>query len=123
LIAGRVDLAASSIAAAELVAREGDAVIADLAIARGDLALAERQDSTAAEESYGRALQVARTAGLRMAEIEAATRLASLRAGTPREEESVGLVRELLDSFTEGHSTPQLAAASAMILDKRKEPS
>ncbi|HEX2294188.1 MAG TPA: DUF4062 domain-containing protein [Actinomycetota bacterium] len=116
LLTGRVDLAASIIAEAETLAREGDPLIPDLAIARGDIALARvPPDAAAAEEAYYRALELARASDLRMAELEAATRLAQLHSGTAREEESVGVVRELVDAFTEGESTPQIAAAAAVV--------
>ncbi|HYP23646.1 MAG TPA: hypothetical protein VEV43_08740, partial [Actinomycetota bacterium] len=115
LLAGRVEAAAALFAEADVAATAGDPVVIDLAIARGDVLLAGASPDTAgAEESYERAAGMARTFGLRMAELEAATRLAQLRAGTAGDEDSLRRLRGLLDAFTEGHSTPQLTAAAAL---------
>jgi hypothetical protein len=115
LLSGEVDAAASIIAEAAARAQPDDPVVADIAIARGDVSLAATPpDLGAAEAAYERALDLARARDLRMAELEAATRLAHLRAGTPRQDESARAVAHLLDGFTEGFSMPQLVAAAAV---------
>jgi predicted ATPase len=115
LLAGRLDAATSILSEAEVLVQPGDPLVPDLAIARGDLLLAAgRPDAAEVEEAYERAGALARAGALRMAELEAATRLARLHAGTVREAEAARAVRVLLDRFTEGFSTPQLLAASAV---------
>jgi hypothetical protein len=50
-----------------------------------------------------------------MIELQAATRLADLRRDTPRAAESRKRLREVLDTFTEGSTTPQVVAARAAL--------
>ena len=50
-----------------------------------------------------------------MAELQAATRLATLHRGTPREQASLQQLRDVYDSFTEGHDTVQLDAARTVL--------
>lgn len=119
LLAGKVDAAASILTEAEKFVQPGDPLVVDIGIARGDLSLASaRPDPAAAGEAYERAGELARSSDLRMAELEVATRLARLRAGTVRAAESVEAVRRLLDRFEEGFSTPQLKAAAAIVQDR-----
>lgn len=116
LMAGKVDAAETFLEEAEKAVQSGDPLEADLALARGDLSLASaRPDPAAAEEAYEHAAKLARESDLRIAGLEAATRLAGLRAGTAREAESVRAVRTLLGDFDEGFSTPQLTAAAAVV--------
>lgn len=116
LMAGRADVAGVIAAEAERCVSADDPMVADVAITWGDVFLAGAPPAiAAAEEAYERAADLARTFGARMAELEAATRLARLWAGTPREEEAVKVVRDLLESFTEGFTMPQLIAAAAVV--------
>jgi class 3 adenylate cyclase len=50
-----------------------------------------------------------------MAELQAATRLATLHRGTPREQESLQQLRDVYNSFTEDHDTVQLVAARTVL--------
>jgi hypothetical protein len=50
-----------------------------------------------------------------MAELQAATRLANLHRGAPREQASLQQLREVYNSFTEGHDTAQLIAARTVL--------
>lgn len=122
LLAGDVEGATANLTEAEALVQPGDPLVADIAIAHGDLLLAgARPDTSAAEAAYERALELASPGDLRMAELEAATRLAQLRAGTSRGEEAARAVRSLLDRFTEGFSIPQLVAASAVAQDRPEQ--
>jgi hypothetical protein len=56
--------------------------------------------------------------GARMAQLEAVTRLATLHRGTNRESATRTELRELLATFTEGFTAPQLIEAQA-ILEER----
>lgn len=115
LLSGEVDAAASIVAEAAARAHPSDPVVADIAVTRGDVLLAGTPpDVAGAEGAYEYALELARAADLRIAELEAATRLARLHAGTPRGEKSARAVGHLLDGFTEGFSMPQLVAAAAV---------
>ena len=88
----------------------------DLAIMRGDLHMAlAPPDVATAEASYQSAFDVAHERGLRMAELQAATKLATLHRGTPREQASLQQLRDVYDSFTEGHDTAQLVAARTVL--------
>jgi hypothetical protein len=116
LMAGRLGSAASFIEAAERAVTAEDPLIPEIAITRGDVHLADRPpDRVAGEKAYESALLTARANGLRMSELEAATRLTALRLGTPREEESRKDLRVLVDAFTEGLMLPQLRAASSLL--------
>ena len=88
----------------------------DFAILRGDLHMATAPPDVAmAEASYQSAFDVARERGLRMSELQAATRLATLRRGTPREQASLQQLRDVYNSFTEGYDTVQLVAARTVL--------
>jgi hypothetical protein len=50
-----------------------------------------------------------------MPQLQALTRLAELRRGTPGEEAARLALLEVYDGFTEGFDTPQLAAARAAL--------
>ena len=83
---------------------------------RGDLHMAMAPpDVATAEASYQSAFDLAHERGLRMAELQAATRLATLHRGTPREQASLQQLRDVYDSFTEGHDTVQLVAARTVL--------
>jgi predicted ATPase len=114
--AGRVDDGLRFIEEAERSVTVGDPLISDISLAYGDLLLAlPTRDAEAAEKQYVRAATLAEHLGSRMVRLQAMTRLATLRRDTPRETETKNELRELLESFTEGHDTPQLAAARAAL--------
>jgi hypothetical protein len=88
----------------------------DIPIVKGDLLLAlDPTDTARAERLFERAAAVTAERGARMVELQAMTRLAALRRGTPREAEARECLRRVLDSFTEAFTTPQLAAARAVL--------
>jgi predicted ATPase len=110
--AGRAGDALTFIEAAEHAMRGNDPVSGDVPIVRGDLLLAlDPPDAAQAELLFERAAAFAAERGARMTELQALTRLANLRRGTPREPEARECLRRLLDTFTEGFATPQLVAA------------
>jgi hypothetical protein len=114
--AGRLDDARSFSDAAEAARPDHDALATELAIARGELLLVlESFDTTAAELAFERAATPAHERGARMIELQAATSLAKLRAGTPHGNEARKRLREVLDTFTEGLATPQVVAARAAL--------
>jgi hypothetical protein len=83
---------------------------------RGDLHMAMAPPDVAmAEASYRSAFGVAHERGQRMVELQAATRLATLHRGTLREQASLQQLREVYNSFTEGHDTVQLVAARTVL--------
>ena len=116
MLAGRIDEALALLAKSESLIPATDPQVPDLAIMRGDLHMAMAPpDVATAEASYQSAFDRAHERGLRMAELQAATRLATLHRGTPREQASLQQLRDVYDSFTEGHDTVQLVAARAVL--------
>ena len=117
--AGRLDEAMGFIAEAEQAVHDDDPLRADMAIAHGDLLLLPTEpDLALAEEHFERAAALARERGARMVELQAATRLATTRRGTPREAEARAALRDIVDSFTEGFDEPQFVAARAALDDR-----
>jgi hypothetical protein len=116
ILAGRIDEALALVAESESLIPANDSQIPDLAIMRGDLHMAMAPaDVVTAEANYQNAFDHAHGSGLRIAELQAATRLATLHRGTPREQASLQQLRDIYDSFTEGHDTVQLVAARAVL--------
>jgi tetratricopeptide (TPR) repeat protein len=116
MLAGRIDQALALVAKSESLIPATDQQAPDLAIMRGDLHMAMAPpDVATAEASYQNAFDLAHESGLRMAELQAATRLATLRRATPREQTALQQLRDLYNSFTEGHDTMQLVAARTVL--------
>jgi hypothetical protein len=116
MLAGRIDEALAIVAESESLIAANDPQATDLAIMRGDLHMAMvPADVVTAEASYQNALDLAHERGPRMAELQAATRLATLHRGTPREQASLQQLRDVYNSFTEGHDTVQLVAAGTVL--------
>jgi hypothetical protein len=116
MLAGRIDQALVLLAKSEALIPTTDPTAGELAIMRGDLHMAMAPpDVATAEVSYQSAFDVAHERGLRMAELQAATRLATLHRGTPREQASLEQLRDVYNSFTEGHATVQLIAARTVL--------
>jgi hypothetical protein len=116
MLAGRIDEALALVANSESLMPATAPKEPELAIMRGDLLMATAPpDVTTAEASYQSAFDVAHERGLRMTELQAATRLATLRRGTAREQASLQQLREVYNSFTEGHDTVQLVAARTVL--------
>ena len=116
MLAGRIDQALELVAKSESLMAATDPQEPDFAIMRGDLHMATAPPDVAmAEASYQSAFDVARERGLRMSELQAATRLATLRRGTPREQASLQQLRDVYNSFTEGYDTVQLVAARTVL--------
>jgi hypothetical protein len=85
MLAGRIDEALALVAESESLITANDSQVADLAIMRGDLHMAMAPaDVVTAEASYQKAFDLPHERGLRMAELQAATRLATLHRGAPR---------------------------------------
>jgi len=116
MLARRIDEALALVTESESFIPANDPQAAELAIMRGDLHMAMAPaDVVTAKASYQNAFDLAHERGLRMAELQAATRLATLHRGTPREHESLQQLRDVYNSFTEGHDTLQLVAARTVL--------
>jgi tetratricopeptide (TPR) repeat protein len=116
MLAGQIDEGLAIVAESESLIPATDPQVADLAIMRGDLHMAMAPaDVVTAEASYQNAFDLAHDGGVRMAELQAATRLATLHRGTPREPASLQQLRDVYDSFTEGHDTVLLVAARTVL--------
>ncbi|MGN6574781.1 MAG: DUF4062 domain-containing protein [Nocardioides sp.] len=89
---------------------------AEVAIAHGDILLAATApDVDAARTLFERAAELSAARGARMLELQALTRLAVLRAADPMDDQIVRRLRQLHVTFTEGHDTPPLRAAAAVL--------
>jgi hypothetical protein len=69
----------------------------------------------AATQAFEGAVALAEQRGTRMSHLEALTRLAVLRRGTPEERTTYAALRETLGTFTEGHQSPMLLEASRVL--------
>ena len=114
--AGRVADALAVIADAEAVLQPGDPLAPDVGLVHADLLLAlSPPDPAAATALLERVVQQTVEHGALMPRLQALTRLATLRKGTPAEGEALRALREVYERFTEGHDTAQLVAARAAL--------
>jgi predicted ATPase len=91
-----------------------DLFFAELLRIKGEILL--RRDSvTAAEESFQRALAIARQQAALLWELRAALSLARLRVTQGRRVEATKLVAQVYGRFTEGFAAPDLRAAKAFL--------
>jgi predicted ATPase len=72
-------------------------------------------DSSQGEASLLRAIQVAQSQQAKMLELRAAISLARLQCDTGRQVDAHALLRPLYDWFQEGHDTPELREARALL--------
>jgi serine phosphatase RsbU (regulator of sigma subunit) len=94
---------------------------AELHRLRGELLLAEANDEAAAEESFRRALETARSQKSRAWELRATLSLARLWRQQGRRHEAFTALTTAFDSFTEGHAAPDLMDAAALLKDLGNE--
>jgi hypothetical protein len=110
--AGEVDRAVELLREADANVRGDDPLTAGVALAHGDVLLAlPSPDLAAAEARFEQSAAIAGARGARMIELEALTRLATLR----RAEDTRHRLRRLYATFTEGFDTPQLTAARTLL--------
>jgi len=88
---------------------------AELHRSRGLLHLADDGNTLAAEACLRRGIEVARRQQALLLERRSATALAELLAGENRAEEARALLADVMGRFTQGHGTPILQAASALL--------
>jgi len=113
--AGHFERALELMQESEANVRDHDPLRDDLAIAHGDLLLTlPSPDLTAAEARFDRAAVIPSSRRARMIELQALTRLVSVRSGDPQGD-TLQRLRELYEWFTEGFDTPQLAAARGLL--------
>jgi hypothetical protein len=113
---GRNQEALGFVREAEAALQPGDPTAPDVGIAHGDLLLAAAPpDAREAEDIFERTARLAADRGARMAQLQALTRLAVLRSGTPAAVEARRVLRQVYDQFTEGFELPQLVAARAAL--------
>ena len=114
--ASQLDRALELMREAEASMPRNDPLAAELAIALGDLLLAEpARDSAGGEAHFEEAATLAGARSARMVELEALTRLVAVRRGGPKGEDTLRRLRDLYEGFTEGFGTQQLAAARAVL--------
>ncbi len=81
---------------------------------RGDLLLAVGEIPASAETEYLRCLEMARSMGAIMVELQAQGRLCRLRRGRGEVDDG-GVLRLVYDKFTEGFATRDLSAARELL--------
>jgi predicted ATPase len=115
LAAGQVERARELVHESEANVQANDPLEADIALAHGDILLAlPIPESSAAEAHFEHAIATASRRGARMIEIQALSRLATLRQDRAKHD-TIQRLRELYDTFTEGLDSPQLQAAKALL--------
>ena len=121
--AGRFDEARHALTEALALVEQNDERFqeAELHRLRGELHLAEANDKTAAENSFLRALEIARRQHSRAWELRATLSLARLRHRQGRGNEAFTALTTALDGFAEGFNTPDLVDAAALLQDLRNE--
>jgi predicted ATPase len=123
LAAGRLDDADRYVDEATAALWQGDPTEVDLAILRGELMLARPDgDPNAAAHAFERAATLAEQRGTRMSHLDALTRLAVLRRGTPDELGTCAALREALNAFTEGHQSSALLEAAEVLSAGPRQP-
>jgi predicted ATPase len=93
---------------------DGDCLEAECHRVRGDV-FVDYGDSRSAEESYRKALSVARRQGGKLWELRAATSLARLWRDQGKRPEAYNLLSPVYGWFTEGFETPVLREAKALL--------
>jgi len=93
---------------------DGDCTEAECHRVRGDV-FVDYGDSRSAEESYMKALSVARRQGGKLWELRAATSLARLWRDQGKRPEAYNLLSPVYGWFTEGFETPVLQEAKALL--------
>ncbi|MFQ5966732.1 MAG: adenylate/guanylate cyclase domain-containing protein [Acidimicrobiia bacterium] len=115
-MAGEIPKALKLIAATMDDEREPSLGDPENALLRGDLLLRLPQRDTAqAEVWYEHAYEWSKAMGMRMSELQAATRLLSVKRGTEQESAARERLQTIYDTFTEGFDTPNLVAARAAL--------
>jgi hypothetical protein len=95
------------------LASEGSWDSASLKVLRADL-LHSQGDAQGAEFSLVRAVEEAQQGGARMLQLRAATRLARL-SGMTSQRDATALLREIVETFTEGLDNPDVLEARAVL--------
>ena len=115
-LAGDVERALELMDEARANLRVEDPLGASMAMAEGDLLLAQASSNAeAAAARFEAAAEMARTRKARMVELEALTRLAAVRRGTTAAPGIRLRLQQLYDTITEGLDSPQLTAARAAL--------
>ena len=116
LMAGRVAEAGAVLDDVDLLVSGTDeaVVLAECQRVRAMIAQASG-DAAGAERWLETAITTARRQAARMFELRAATRLAELLESHDRRPEASRRLGEIYGSFTEGHRTPDLRAAKALL--------
>ena len=91
-----------------------DLFFAELLRIKGEILL-RRGAATAAEDSFRKALDVARQQEALLWELRAALSLARLRANQGRDDEARQLLAQVYERFTEGFETPDVRTARAFL--------
>ncbi len=91
--------------------------VAELMRVKGELLLQDSgdQSAVAADQYFGRAIEVARRQGALMWELRSAMSLACLRMRQGRHDEARQILAPVYDRFTEGFETTDLRSARAML--------
>lgn len=93
---------------------------AEVALAHADILLAGPTPAVdAARGLFNHAAELSADRGARMLELQARTRLAAIDAGSPLQDQALRRLRELYETFEEGHDAAPLRAAAAVLSSAR----
>ncbi len=126
---GQVDMALVLLAEAREVMKRNDEryVESELYRINGELKLRQacassnpanvREAESEAEQSFRKAIEIARARGAKTLELRAATSLSRMLMNSGRQAEALGILQPIHDWFTEGFDWPELKTAKAILAE------
>ncbi|MGA7871558.1 MAG: AAA family ATPase [Candidatus Binatus sp.] len=126
---GQVDMALVLLAEAREVMERNDEryVESELCRINGELKLRQacassnpanvREAESEAEQSFRKAIEIARARGAKTLELRAATSLSRMLMNSGRQAEALGILQPIHDWFTEGFDWPELKTAKAILAE------
>jgi class 3 adenylate cyclase/tetratricopeptide (TPR) repeat protein len=116
---GQIDTALALIAqSAALVEKNHERYVeSEVHRIKGELTLLQAKDASAAEQSFTKAIEVARAQRAKSLELRATISLARLLRDTVRRGEARTALAKIYNQFTEGLNTPDLQGAKSLLID------
>ena len=116
---GQIDTALALIAqSAELVDKNQERYVeSEVHRIKGELTLLQSKDASAAEQSFTKAIEVARRQRAKSLELRATISLARLLRDTDRRGEARATLAKIYNQFTEGLNTPDLKEAKSLLAE------
>ena len=116
---GQIDTALALIAqSAELVDKNQERYVeSEVHRIKGELTLLQSKDASAAEQSFTKAIEIARRQRAKSLELRATISLARLLRDTDRRGEARATLAKIYNQFTEGLNTPDLKEAKSLLAE------